>query len=82
MNKYLLFAGEIYIPGGGWSDYIGIYDSLSAAAEASEEYRTKIWGRFWWHIVSLETMDVAVAGCSVGTKHGLEKGFDFETIEA
>lgn len=47
MERYLLFAGDWYYPGGGMEDFVCSDDNL-------ENIRTKIPNRnpsyFWWHI--------------------------------
>ncbi len=49
MKRYLLFAGRMYYPGGGWSDYHGSFDTIAEAMEglkACEEDRHD-----WAHVV-------------------------------
>jgi len=31
MKRYLVFAYPVYYPGGGWSDFIGDFDSIEDA---------------------------------------------------
>jgi hypothetical protein len=31
MKRYLLFAGSFYYPAGGWSDFLGDFDSVDEA---------------------------------------------------
>lgn len=31
MKRYMLFAGNIYYPGGGMNDFVGSYDDLDRA---------------------------------------------------
>jgi hypothetical protein len=52
MNMFLVFAGEEYYPGGGWSDLLGSYPTLHEAKEAAAKQR-----RGWWHIVDLNVME-------------------------
>lgn len=33
---FALFAGDVYYPQGGWSDLVGLFDSLEAAQAAFE----------------------------------------------
>ena len=51
MNKFLLFAGEEFYPGGGWSDFVGAYPTQHEAKEAA----TKQQGS-WWQIVDVTTL--------------------------
>ena len=43
---YLVFAGDVYYPAGGWEDYIGERDTLEAAEHLAKSSR-----RDWWQIV-------------------------------
>jgi menaquinone-dependent protoporphyrinogen IX oxidase len=49
MKRYLLFAGEDYYPRGGWSDFIGDFDTIDEAKNYKIEYID------WIQIVDLET---------------------------
>lgn len=42
MGRYLLFAGDAYYPGGGWSDYQGSFSSVKAALDAVRATRKVI----------------------------------------
>ena len=50
MKRYLVFAGEIYYPSGGWSDFEGAFDTLKDAVLCARACRCD-----WWHIVDIET---------------------------
>jgi hypothetical protein len=50
MKRYALFAGETYYPAGGWSDFIGSFDSFSAADEVAQKEN-----RDWSHVIDLDT---------------------------
>lgn len=54
MNNYLLFAGDIFYPVGGWGDFIGSYSTPEEAKEAVESLAIIN----WWHIVDLETEEI------------------------
>ncbi len=60
MKRFLLFAGSIYYPAGGWDDFRGDFDTAEKAQSAGQvsfgdEYE-------WWHVVDTETMkEVAFA---------------------
>lgn len=53
MKRYLVFAGAVYYPGGGWDDFICAFDGFDeavkrATAERDDEYA-------WSHVVDLTT---------------------------
>lgn len=51
MKQFILFGGDQYYPRGGWSDFMGHFDTLNEAVgvalEANED---------WWHVLDTETM--------------------------
>lgn len=46
---FLLFAGEIYYPCGGWDDFQGAYPTLQEAITAAGKLRFR-----WQHIVDMK----------------------------
>lgn len=50
MDRYLLFGGDKYYPGGGWQDFKGSFTTKSAALREAAN-----WGWEWWHIVDLDS---------------------------
>ena len=60
MKRYLVFGGAAYYPGGGWSDFVGAFDSLE---EAQKTVLERTAGRplerklDWTQIVDLVFMD-------------------------
>lgn len=50
MKRYLLFAGDTYYPGGGWTDFIGSFDSIDDAIAATGHVQHD-----WWHVVDATT---------------------------
>lgn len=68
MKRFLVFAGSNYYPCGGWSDFVGAYDSLEEARAAAEERKTlgqayeargqtfRCTPDDWAHVVDLEQM--------------------------
>jgi hypothetical protein len=44
VKRYLLFAGDLYYPGGGWSDFRGSYDDIYEAVDGA-----RTWD--WYHVV-------------------------------
>lgn len=56
MKRYLVFIGDLYYPGGGWSDFRSDYDTLpQAVGRVVNEcpYREGSFG-FWCQIVDSE----------------------------
>lgn len=51
MKRYLLFAGDNYYPSGGWSDFIGSFDTVEQALARQCDIR-----RDWYHVVDTSTM--------------------------
>ena len=50
MKRFLLFAGFIECPDGGWQDFKGSFDTLEEATSKGEAQHTD--DRIeWWHIV-------------------------------
>lgn len=45
MKRYLLFAGAIYYPAGGWDDFKGSFDTVLDALEAVKSHTD------WHHVV-------------------------------
>lgn len=43
MKRYLLFAGDIYYPAGGWRDFIGDFDVLDEAKARLIRNRSYDW---------------------------------------
>ena len=56
MKRYLLFAGDTYYPGGGWSDYKGSFDTIEEAktsALAGERWSAEHIHKFdWWQVIA------------------------------
>lgn len=54
---YLVFAGYVYYPQGGWADYQGSHTDLDLAhasiAKAEEKWLINGERWDWWHIVDL-----------------------------
>jgi hypothetical protein len=56
MKRYFLFAGSVYYPDGGWSDFQGSFDSVKDATDYAlsnlEPYEKEDVGRFnWYHVI-------------------------------
>lgn len=51
--KYLVFAGDVYYPGGGWSDFKGSFDELEEALVFISGLECE-----WWDIVDRETLEI------------------------
>jgi hypothetical protein len=77
MKRFLLFAGELYYPCGGWRDFIDSFDTL-AEAEAKADKLLKIPPGNpnddaedyidWYEIVDTSQMQVKVES-TVGRNH-------------
>lgn len=53
MKRYLLFAGDIYYPGGGWDDFIGSFDTIEECQAFGKDPSR---GLDWYQIVDTTTM--------------------------
>lgn len=51
-NSFLLFGGEVYYPGGGWTDYCGEFASVDEAYEAGK--RDFGGNMEWFHVVDFK----------------------------
>lgn len=61
---YLLFAGDIYYPEGGWADFINYFNTPEDAAA-----HVDITSPDWWQIVNADTLTVLCMGRGpTGTK--------------
>lgn len=54
MDKYLLFAGEYYYPGGGWNDLVNSFPTMEAVAVAIDGLFNDIFTD-WFHVVDRDT---------------------------
>jgi len=52
MERYLVFAGGIYYPGGGWEDFMGSFGTLAETDEVTKDFKTE---RRWCHIYDMQT---------------------------
>lgn len=63
MKRYLLFAGHLYYPSGGWDDFQGDFDSVEAAeAHIPTVQETLHSSSFWWHVVDTRTYSIVSRG--------------------
>jgi hypothetical protein len=51
MKRFLLFTGMGYYPRGGWSDFVGVFDSLEEAKNRGRQTNDD-----WYQVVDTETM--------------------------
>ena len=59
LEKFALFAGQNYYPGGGWEDFVGMYESLEEAREAFyKSGKDSVIPYEWGHVVDLENQVV------------------------
>lgn len=57
-ENFALFAGQDYYPGGGWEDFVGMYESLEEALEAYKSDGDSVIKYEWGHVVDLENQVV------------------------
>jgi hypothetical protein len=50
-DKFLLFAGDLLYPAGGWRDFQGEFGSLEEALKAAKEVRGGEYKYEWWEVV-------------------------------
>ncbi len=50
MKRYALFAGSHFYPGGGWHDFIGMFETMEDALMKAASMRAN-----WKQIVDLQT---------------------------
>lgn len=58
---YILFAGTVYYPGGGWNDYKGTFASKAEAEKFYQQGETindRVYHWEWAHIVDANTKTV------------------------
>lgn len=58
MRRFLLFAGSLYYPSGGWEDFVASYDTLLDATVGAAKLDADRYVYMWWQIVDTETMKV------------------------
>jgi hypothetical protein len=63
VEYYLLFAGDMFYPGGGTADFIGTYFSLEFALEAAARERCD-----WWEIAKFDPEDGGLKKLHSGVK--------------
>lgn len=62
-DRFMLFAGSVYYPYGGWDDYRGSFAYQDQAKdEATRLFKDESWRSFWWQIVDLETKEIVDSG--------------------
>jgi hypothetical protein len=63
VNRYLLFAGSVYYPSGGWDDFHADHANLESAIENGKFITNGAESSYdWFHIVDLETGKVVAEG--------------------
>lgn len=53
MERYLLFMGTPYYPGGGWTDLLLKTNDLQEARQMAQD-NPKEYFKAWWHIVDTQ----------------------------
>lgn len=63
MKRFLVFASQVYYPGGGWEDFLQSCDTLDEAKAAAAAYQSPDFGAgFWWHVVDRDTLTIVAKG--------------------
>jgi hypothetical protein len=57
VKTYLVFAGCLFYPGGGWRDFRGVEWSLDKAKELAERAASG-YDHAWWQIIDADTLQV------------------------
>ncbi len=55
-QRYIVFAGDTYYPGGGWDDLVGTYATLEEAKAAAADAKSKL---DWAEIIDFDTGEPA-----------------------
>lgn len=58
IKRYALFHGDNYYAGGGWYDFVGVFDSVDEAKAGLDPDNTESPSGGWAHIVDLLTMEM------------------------
>jgi hypothetical protein len=61
MKRFLVFAGDMYYPDGGWNDFRGAYDTLKEAKARVDEIKHNeetCSGYDWAHIADTATGEI------------------------
>lgn len=53
-KNYIVFAGEMFYPCGGFEDFFGSFDSIKEAKDALLRHDDEYCSRDWWQICSFE----------------------------
>lgn len=70
--RYLLFAGSVYYPDGGWGDFKGRFDKIE---DAVDEYNRMLEDSgynaeyYWFHVIDIETGLVVTSEGYVSFSH-------------
>lgn len=59
---YMLFAGDISYPSGGWEDFIGYFPSIESSKEAAMEKELMDYRFGWAQIVNTVTHEIMLMG--------------------
>lgn len=57
MKRFLVFTGDTYYPGGGWSDFSGSFDTLDEAKKGAVA-KMHLDHEDWAHVVDSEDSKV------------------------
>lgn len=72
-KRYALFTYDKYYPGGGWSDFIGTFNTIKQAKKASLKNKYKGFTSHcdFYDIVDLQKGERVEMGCVVDIKGGV-----------
>lgn len=61
MKRFLIFAGDVINPQGGWADFLQDSDDRSAAIKCAQEASGDDFPSAWSHVVDTEAGEVIAA---------------------
>jgi hypothetical protein len=71
LKRYLVFAGNTFYATGGWSEFVGSFDSVEEARDAAKIYEGEGGHHDWRDIVDIHAgRTVEFAGHSYGREMG------------
>lgn len=69
MKRFLLFAGDIYYPVGGWNDFVGAFDSAEEAVNSLKNPKYLQEDDENWDLVNYEYIVTGkVSGCKMSVE--------------
>lgn len=59
-HDFLLFAGDVYYPGGGWEDFRGSFPDIETANAIGNHFLRADPTHRWFHVVNIKTGEIEV----------------------